>query len=73
LVVAEISCRYFGAASYDDVLRVRTVTVSAKGARIEHQYQVLRDRTLLAEGRSTLACVNREGQIRRLPPHLVLR
>src|SRR6266478_5489 len=52
LVVAEISCRYFAPASYDDMLRVRTVTVSARGARIEHHYQVHRGHTLLVDGRS---------------------
>jgi acyl-CoA thioester hydrolase len=73
LVVAEISCRYFAPASYDDVLRVRTETIAARGARIEHHYQVHRGQTLLADGHSVLACINREGQIRRLPPELVTR
>src|SRR5436190_21202867 len=72
LVVAEITCRYFAPASYDDVLRVRTVTTSARGARIEHLYQVHRDKTLLVEARSVLACINREGQVRRLPSYLLM-
>jgi len=72
LVIAEINCRYYAPAAYDDVLRIRTETVSSRGARIEHHYQVHRGQTLLVEGRSVLACINREGQIRRLPPFLVL-
>src|SRR5918993_1041142 len=42
LVVAEISCKYFLPAAFDDVLRLRTSTVSARGARVEHRYEVYR-------------------------------
>ena len=51
LVVAEASCRYLAPAQYDDLLRLRTTTARAKGARIEHHYELLRDDELLAEGR----------------------
>ena len=50
LVVADISCRFIQPASYDDLLRLVTTTVSAKGARVEHAYQILREDVLLAEG-----------------------
>ena len=70
LVVAEISGRYFLPAVYDDLLRVRTTTVHAKGARIEHRYEVFRGDELLAEGQSVLACVDRHGRVRRLPKEL---
>ncbi|MEX0585824.1 MAG: thioesterase family protein [Pirellulales bacterium] len=70
LVVTEISCRYFAPALYDDLLTVRTTTAAAKGARIEHSYIVLRGDTLLADGRSVVACVDRTGKARRLPPSL---
>lgn len=70
LVVADITCQYFQAAQYDDLIRLITTTVSARGARIEHQYQVFRDNVLLAQGRSTVACIDREGKVRRLPDFL---
>jgi len=70
LVVSEISCRYFRPAEYDDLLTVRTTVARAKGARIEHHYQVLRDGELVADGRSVIACVDREGRARRLPEFL---
>ena len=73
LVVSDISCQYFLPASYDDLLTLRTTTVSARGARIEHTYQVLRDDQLLARGHSIVACVDREGRVRRLPEWLTLR
>ena len=47
LVVAEASLQYFQPALFDDVLRLRTTTVRAKGARIEHHYEVFRGETLL--------------------------
>jgi acyl-CoA thioester hydrolase len=72
LVVADISCRYFLPAAYDDVLRLRTTTVAARGARVEHRYEVFRGTELLAEGRSVVACINREGRVSRLPSFLVL-
>ena len=42
LVVAEMTCRYYLPARYDDLLRLRTTTVRAKGARVEHEYKVFR-------------------------------
>lgn len=70
LVVAEIGCEYFLPASYDDLLRLRTTTIRARGARLHHQYELLRDGELLARGHSTLACVTRDGRAARLPSFL---
>jgi acyl-CoA thioester hydrolase len=71
LVVAEVSAKYYLPALFDDVLRLRTTTVRAKGARIEHRYEVLRGDELLAEGSTTVACVDRRGRVTRLPPWLL--
>jgi acyl-CoA thioester hydrolase len=67
LVVAEIGCEYFGPASFDDLLTLRTTIVKAKGARIEHRYEVFREGELIARGRSIVACVDRTGRPKRLP------
>lgn len=72
LVVSEIACKYYLPADYDDLLRLRTTTVRAKGARIEHQYELHRGDQLLAEGHSTIACVDRQGRVQRLPEWLRL-
>jgi len=48
-----------------------TTTVKAKGARIEHQYQIFRGDELLVEGATTVACVDRQGRPTRLPKWLV--
>jgi acyl-CoA thioester hydrolase len=70
LVVAEASLRYHLPALFDDVLRLRTTTVHAKGARIEHRYEVLRGDELLAEGATTVACIDKSGRVTRLPAWL---
>ncbi len=67
LVVAEISCKYHRAASYDDLLRLRTTVEQARGVRVVNRYEVFRGEELIAEGRSTVACVDRQGRVRRLP------
>jgi len=70
LVVSEVGCQYFLPAQYDDELQVTTRTISAKGARIEHEYEVRRDADLLARGRTVVACIDRTGRVRRLPEWL---
>jgi len=70
LVVAQIAVKYYLPACFDDVLKLRTMTVRAKGARIEHQYKVFRGEELVAEGTTTVACIDRAGRVTRLPPWL---
>lgn len=70
LVVAEVSLRYFLPALFDDELRVVITTLSAKGARVEHRYQVLRGDELLVDGTTTVACIDATGRVRRLPEWL---
>lgn len=72
LVVSELNCRYFLPAEYDDLLTLRTTTLRAKGARIEHRYRVLRGENLLAEGTTIVACIDRTGRVRRLPDWLTM-
>jgi acyl-CoA thioester hydrolase len=71
LVVTELSCRYHQPAVYDDLLRLRTTTGEVKGARIEHLYHLYRDKQLLVEGRTIIACIDRSGRPRRVPGWLV--
>lgn len=67
LVVHKISCRFLLPAKFGDKLRIVTTVERATPARIDQSYKVYRDDLLLAEGESTLACINREGQIQRMP------
>ena len=70
LVVADLKVQYYLPAIYDDLLVLRTETVKAKGARILHDYRLTRGEDLIVEGQTTVACVNREGKIQRLPDWL---
>jgi acyl-CoA thioester hydrolase len=70
LVVAEVGIQYFLPAFFDDVLRLRTTTERAKGARIEHRYEVFRGEDLLARGTTVVACVDKNGRASRLPTWL---
>jgi acyl-CoA thioester hydrolase len=71
LVVHEVTCKYHQPAVYDDLLRLRTKVVLARGARVVNEYQVFRDQTLIAEGRSVVACISRDGRVSRLPDSLL--
>jgi acyl-CoA thioester hydrolase len=71
LVVNKIACKYHRPCKFGDTLRLQIRTVRARGARIDHEYRVLRGDELLAEAESTLACIDREGRVQRLPEFLV--
>ena len=70
LVLTKVEVRYLWPARYDDLLTLRTTVVRTTMVRIEHRYEVVRDGRLLAEGTSTLACVDRTGRPQALPEFL---
>lgn len=72
LVVAELECRYFMGACFDDLLAVKTQVVKSKGVRIENQYSIWRDDDLICEGRTVVASVDAEGKVKPLPKWLRL-
>ena len=70
LVIVDLDCKYKKPAFYDDLLTVRTIVERITFVKIIHRYEVRRDGVLLAEGHSTLACVDRQGKPQPLPPVL---
>lgn len=70
LVIVQVQCKFKLPIYYDDLIRLKTILVRMTPVRIEHRYEIYRGDTLLAEGASTLACVNKEGQLQALPPEL---
>jgi acyl-CoA thioester hydrolase len=70
LVIVEVGCKFKRPAYYDDLLTLRTVVERVTHVKIVHRYEVLRDGLLLAEGHSTLACVDRDGRPQALPDAL---
>jgi acyl-CoA thioester hydrolase len=71
LVIAKVEIKYKSPAHYDDVLTIRTSVTRSSPIRIEHKYEVFRDETLICEGATTLACVDREGKLQAMPEWLM--
>jgi acyl-CoA thioester hydrolase len=71
LVVHKIECRYLAPARFGDRLKIVTRVTRATPARIEHAYRVLAGERLLAEASSTIACIDRLGNVSRMPDFLV--
>lgn len=67
MVVVNVECKYRKPARYDDVLTLKTRVARVTPAKIEHEYRVFRGTELLAEARSTLACIDRSGAVQRIP------
>jgi len=70
LVLTQIEVKYRTPAHYDDLLTLRTLVERVTMVRIDHRYELLRGATLVAEGKSTLACVGRDGKVQALPDTL---
>ena len=70
VVVVKVECRYQKPARYDDLLTVRTTLAKITAAKIIHEYVLFRDDEQLATATVTLAVVNRDGQVQRVPEWL---
>ena len=68
-VMAELHIKYRRPARYDQALRLETTCSRVTASRVEHTY-VLTDQAtgvVLAEASTTLACVDRQGRLQRMP------
>ncbi len=72
LVISKLSCAFKAPAYYDDVLLIETNVARMTHTRIDHTYRVTRQSNgdLIAEAETTLACVDRAGNIQRIPDRL---
>jgi acyl-CoA thioester hydrolase len=70
-VVVRVSVKYRKPARYDDLLRLETAVSRTTPAKLEHNYRIFRDQELLTEGESTIACIDKNGQVQRIPADLV--
>src|SRR3954453_6305576 len=73
LVLTKCEVKYRSPARYDDLLTLRTTVVRTTAVRIDHRYELFCEGRLLAEGSSTLACVDRTGRPQLLPDFLQTR
>lgn len=68
-VIAALEIKYRRPAHYDEPLELETVCTKVTASKIEHGYKLVRvaDGILIAEGATTLACISKEGKVRRIP------
>jgi acyl-CoA thioester hydrolase len=71
--VAEVSCRYFRAARYDELIMIETRLASLSRASLRFTYRIAceAEGTLLASGSTKHACVDDRGRIIRIQNDLM--
>jgi acyl-CoA thioester hydrolase len=70
LVLTKVQVRYKSPAYYDDLLTLKTIVQRTTLVKIEHRYELSRGGVLVAEGETTLGCVDRQGKVQALPDSL---
>jgi acyl-CoA thioester hydrolase len=70
LVLTKIEVKYRWPVHYDDLLTLKTMVTRTTSVRIDHRYEMYCQGRLVAEGASTLACVDRDGKPQALPEML---
>jgi acyl-CoA thioester hydrolase len=68
-VVSELHIKYCQGACYDEELELETTCSKVTVGRVEHTYKLKRgrDKVIVAEGSTVLACLDKEGKIQRIP------
>lgn len=72
-VVVDLNVKYRTPAAYDEKLELTTTCTKITPARIEHSYILKRQEVddILVEGKTTLACVDADGKIQRVPDFML--
>jgi len=70
-VVTKAEVRYKLPARYDEELTLLTKVVKQTHVRYDHAYELRKGQLLLAEGATTIACVDRSGQLIQIPDWLL--
>lgn len=73
LVVAKATVKYKYPARYGDILRIQVRTERAYGARIDHTYLLKVSERIIAEGETTIASIDRNGIVVRIPEALEIK
>jgi acyl-CoA thioester hydrolase len=68
--VIKAEVRYRAPARFDDELTLLTRIVRQTAVRVDHVYELRRGDTLIAEASTTIACVDREGQLIAIPDQI---
>lgn len=73
VVVVRVDCRYRKPARYDDLIQVRTRIDRVTAGKIIHAYTIERSGETLVEATVTLAVIDRNGNLQRVPQSLLDR
>jgi acyl-CoA thioester hydrolase len=69
-VVVKAQLSFKAPARFDDLLSLTTRLVKQTHVRYDHAYELRRGDVLVAEGTTTIACVNRSGDLVPIPESL---
>lgn len=68
--VVKAEVRYRSPARYDDELILVTRLTRATTVRFDHEYSLSREGVVVAEATTTIACVNRDGELQPIPEEM---
>jgi acyl-CoA thioester hydrolase len=71
--VTRAEVKYKAPARYDELLTLTTRLVRQTHVRFDHAYTLCRGDQLLAEGQTTIACLDRAGRVIEIPDPLKVR
>ena len=71
--VAEVTCRYAQSARYDDVIEIAKTLNELSRVSFLFEYKISRqeDHIILATGSTKHACIDHQGQVKRIPKMLL--
>ena len=73
VVVIRVDCRYRKPARYDDVIQIHTRIDRVTAGKIIHEYKIERSGERLVDATVTLAVIDRDGNLQRVPQMLIDR
>lgn len=68
--VAAAELQYRASSRFDDLLAIETTLTKLRSVSLDFAYRILRERTLIAEGFTRLACVDASGKLLRIPEEI---
>ena len=71
LVVTGIDIKYYNAATYDDLLTVRTSIAEVKSRGLTFHYQIYKDGAIIVKGHTKHVCVDGGRKTVRIPPDVM--
>jgi acyl-CoA thioester hydrolase len=71
LVVVELEAKYYGSATYDDLITVRTGISELKTRGLTFHYEIFKNGTMIVEGRTKHICLNSGRKPALIPSPLV--